>query len=398
MNKIIHLITIAVIIFIFCTKTAFAAIIKLNEFYAAGGSSSSNSDWVEIYNEGMDISLYQLIDADNHKKDLSGAICNGRFCTIDWYNLLNKDGDIITLTSKLYPDTSIDQVKYGNFGGISAPGNGQSAGRNPDITGDWIVTSSPTKGASNNTSTPTTTVTPTSTPTITPSPSPAPTSSSSFTISNTPSQINSDQSFTVSINLTSNTAYFCKGAFKKADSSNYFGFTLVSGNWIKNGSSYSSQYLCANNFNLEVKPDVDDSGYTGSGDYIFKVGSYDQDGGSLTWSNEVTVKINNVNNDSSNDQSTPQPISNFSSSASTQPTIIKSPSPKPTQSLKYSYQIASVAAATASATSSGKVEIKNEKQINPLVWIGLIFIFAGIGTVGYIYLYKNAKIHIPFGK
>lgn len=62
------------------------------------------------------------------------------------------------------------------------------------------------------------------------------------------------------------------------------------------------------------------------------------------------------------------------------------------------YRIASVAATTASATSSGKIEIKNEKQINPIVWIGLIFIFAGIGIFGYIYSKNNAKIYIPFRK
>lgn len=70
----------------------------------------------------------------------------------------------------------------------------------------------------------------------------------------------------------------------------------------------------------------------------------------------------------------------------------------PSVSNKLTYRIASVAAATTSAAPMGKVEVKNEKQTNPFVWIGLIFIFAGIGTVGYIYLIKNAKIHIPFSR
>jgi len=384
---------ILAILFLLTAKTASAATIKINEFYAAGGSSSSNPDWVEIYNEGMDISLYQLIDADNHKKDLSGVICTGHFCTVDWYNLLNKDGDIITLTSKLYPDTFIDQVKYGNYGGISAPGNGQSAGRNPDISGDWIITSSSTKGVSNNTSTPTATATPT--PTITPSPSPAPTPSSSFTVTNVPAQINSDQSFNVSVNITPNTAYFCKGAFKKTGSSNYFGLTKVSGNWIKNSSSYTNQYLCTNNFDLEIKPDIDDSGYTGSGDYIFKIGSYDKDGGNLIWSNENIIKINNIDTSDPPIQTTTQiiPSANPANSVSR---ILASSTPKSNLPLKNTYRIASVAAATASATPEGKVEIKNQKQINPVVWVGLIFIFAGVSSIGYIYIKKNAKIHIPF--
>ncbi|OGE65113.1 hypothetical protein A3I48_02540 [Candidatus Daviesbacteria bacterium RIFCSPLOWO2_02_FULL_36_7] len=237
----------------------------------------------------------------------------------------------------------------------------------------------------------------TPTPTITPSPSPAPASSSSFTITNIPSQINSDQSFSVSVNITSSTAYFCKGAFKKVGSSNYFGFNLVSGNWIKNSSSSTNQYLCTNSFNLEVKPDIDDSGYTGSGDYIFKVGSYDKNGGSLTWSNEVIININNIDTSDLPAQTTAQIIPSANPANSTTSTLVSS-TPKSNISLKSIYRIASVAAATASATPSGKIEIKNEKQINPLVWVGLFFIFAGIGALGYIYLIKNAKIHIPFGR
>ena len=61
---------------------------------------------------------------------------------------------------------------------------------------------------------------------------------------------------------------------------------------------------------------------------------------------------------------------------------------------KLVYRIASVAGATTSATPSAETKVRNQKQINLIVWIGLIFIFAGAGSIGYIYLKKNAKI--PF--
>jgi len=74
-----------------------------------------------------------------------------------------------------------------------------------------------------NSSSPSPTLTSTSTPSPTPTQSPSPTStpSSSFTVSNIPSQINSDQFFTANIDLFSpnhpNTKFYLKGAFKKGE-------------------------------------------------------------------------------------------------------------------------------------------------------------------------------------
>ena len=142
---------------------------------------------------------------------------------------------------------------------------------------------------------------PTPTPTLSPAPTSSPSSGSSFTISNIPSQIDSTQTFSVSVslNLPSNSGekIYLKGAFKRADSSNYFGQTLVGSNWIRNSDSYSNQFS-ANldtsgilSGSLQVSPDVLDSGYEGTDDYIFKVARYSKDGGGPTWSNEVNIKI-----------------------------------------------------------------------------------------------------------
>lgn len=269
-------------------------------------------------------------------------------------------------------------------------------------------------------SAPTPTETPMSTPPTTSTPTPFSTSqpNSSFIISNTPSQIYSDQSFSVSVNLSSpnnpNTKFYLKGAFKKAGGSNYFGLTEVSGDWVTNGSSYSDQFPVTTDSsgswpgNLEVKPDSEDKGFTGTGDYIFKVGKYNASDASpsVSWSNEVTINIIYTGNSDADNSST-----NKSSQTNSQvtPTSVKT---KPITSIsktssksKYSdtsmYQSATVAGtatSTASATTEAKLEIKNQKQISPIIWIGLIFIFAGAGTLGYIYLKSNAKIRFPFGR
>lgn len=216
--------------------------------------------------------------------------------------------------------------------------------------------------------------------------SPSPTPTSSFAINNAPSQINSDQSFNVSVTIFPNGNYYCKGAFKKADNSNYFGLTKVSGNWIKNNSNFTNQYHCTGDFNLEAKPDVDDTGYTGTGDYIFKVARYDANGENLTWSNEVIIKINNIN-------ISPTPIPQTITKPSASPSISPSPksskspattSPEPTND----YRIASVEAAE-TATPEEMIEDKKERGTNLFMWVGIAFIFAGSGLIGYIYLKKK---------
>lgn len=250
---------------------------------------------------------------------------------------------------------------------------------------------------------PTPTSTPTPSPTPTPAPSPTPTTSpnsSSFIISNTPSQINSDQSFSASINLSlpnnQNSKFYLKGAFRHPDKpNNYFGFTKVGSIWVKNGTTATSQLQITTDQNgnwsgnVEIKPDVDDSGFVGSGDYFFKVARYDQNEDNLTWSNEATIKINkfNISSNSPAPQLTPTP----SPKTSPQSQNLKSPSSRPSPSLKTSFRIASVAGVQ-TATPEGKVEVKDQKQSNPLIWIGLIFIFAGAGAVGYSIFKKNAKI------
>lgn len=274
--------------------------------------------------------------------------------------------------------------------------------KNPSGTwGAMSDTWSFTIAASSNSPTPSST--PTSTPTSFPVSSSS-TNSSSFSTSNIPSQINSDQSFTVSVTLSlpdsPNVNFFLKGAFKKSDGSNYFGQTLVSGNWIKNGSSYSNQYQITTDSsgnwsgNMEVKPDPDDSGFSGTDDYTFKVGRYTLAGLGPTWSNESGIKIvgSSTNSTSQTSSTTTKSSGSITKSSSTSispssKSIIYSSNSNP----KLNYQIASVAGASASATPSSTVEVKNEKRFNFLLWIGGGLILTGLGSLVYIYL-RSRKI------
>ena len=292
-----------------------------------------------------------------------------------------------------------------------------------DQSGNWgsfseiwsftILASSPSP-----TPTPTPTPTPSPTPSPTPTPSstnppsstPSPSSSSStssFIISNIPAQINSNQSFNLSVDLSlpdkSNQKYFLKGAFKKTEGSNYFGLTKVAGKWAKNSTKYSEQFSITTDSsgswsgNLEVMPDSNDSGYTGSGDYIFKVARYDESGDGLTWSNEVAIKINNV--EVSNPTitktsiSTPKPTNRSSASSNPSSITLKSSSPKPTQILKSTSLEASVAGVSTSATQSGSasaaIEQTKKKSPNIFIWIGSLFVIIGISLLGFIFYKKH---------
>lgn len=175
-------------IFLFLPGKVFAAV-TINEFSSAAGVSSDPDwpDWVEVYYNDVDITLYQLIDAIGNIKNLADAICTGSFCTIDWSNKLNNPSDTIKLVLIAAPDSPVDQITYGETGDVLAPTSGQSAGRSVDGTGGWVIFSTPTKGSTNNTSTPVPSPSPSPTPTLTLTPTPKPpTPTPTFGSTNTP--------------------------------------------------------------------------------------------------------------------------------------------------------------------------------------------------------------------
>lgn len=258
-----------------------------------------------------------------------------------------------------------------------------------------------------------------SSPSPTPAPSPTPTpsstssssTSSSFAISNTPSQVYSNQSFTLSVILSlpssPDSTFYLKGAFKKADSSNYFGLTRVSGSWIKNGNSYSSQYPITTDSSgnwsgdLEVQPDSKDSGFIDSGDYIFKVARYTSSGSGPIWSNESTINIVSVeNSDQVAASADNSPPSTSPSSSPQSKQLTKNKAASGGDRLVYlskgkassAYHNATVAAATTSA-SPPTIAVKTQKNTSNFIsWIGTGLILTGTSLLAYIYL-RSRGLH-----
>ncbi|MBI2018480.1 hypothetical protein HYS96_02120 [Candidatus Daviesbacteria bacterium] len=244
--------------------------------------------------------------------------------------------------------------------------------------------------------------TPSPTPSPTPSTSPSPNSSSSpspfsttsssstFTISNTPSQIDSTETFNVVVNLSlsgkPNTTFYLKGAFKKKDGTNYFGLTKVGNSWIKNSIKYQDQYKITTNGegnwsgNLEIRPDILDSGYEGAGEYIFKVGRYTEDG-SLSWSNESVIKINA--------QEVILEEEDDSEVLGVTGSQRKKDTPISLKDAEYSlekYIKIATPAAKATTSSNRQTVVKGESRTNYLNWVGLFMTACGIGLFAFVYL------------
>jgi len=214
-------------------------------------------------------------------------------------------------------------------------------------------------------------------------------SSTQFVILSVPTQIDSNESFDVEVNLelssNPNSIFYLKGAFKEKDSSNYFGQTFISNSWVKNNTKYSEQYKISTDDSgkysgkIKVMPDSEDSGFDESGEYIFKVARYTSTGSGPAWSDEKQIKINQVlSNTTQDDQSLLAPTS----------------TPKPTltaklaSATKSASSIAEVNQSTINpqvagiATQTPEVEIASEKLVNWWFIIGgIVFMLIGLGIV-----------------
>ncbi len=239
--------------------------------------------------------------------------------------------------------------------------------------------------------------TPSPTASNTPEPTNTPTPSNEFSVASTPEVIDSNQAFSASITIrlasNPNTTFYLKGAFVKSGSSNYFGQTKVNGSWIKNSGSYSSQKQIttdsSGNFSgsLEFMVDPLDSGFTGTGEYLFKVARYSSSGSGPTWSNQANISINEVSEGGVEDD-------DMVSSPTPKATILPKSSSSTTKSASLAdslidYQIASVAGiATPSASplaSVKAIKIAEDVKINYYLLVAGIFtLLIGGGSIIYI--------------
>jgi len=151
--------------------------VKINEF----DSWETSGDWIEFYStEDVDISGWILKDTTSTVKTITAGSLIGpsssEFFIVEVGKRLNRDGDII----KLYQEdgtTLVNQMKYGDKGGVCAPLSGQTAGRLPDGSDNVTRFASVTKGMSNTApEAPCPSPIPSPSPSPTPSPEPEPAS------------------------------------------------------------------------------------------------------------------------------------------------------------------------------------------------------------------------------
>ena len=371
---------ITLLAFLFLVKPVSASVV-INEFMA---KPDDDTEWVEIYNpsnQTIDLTSWLIKDGNTSSSDditLNGQIDPLAFKTFDhdkgWLNDTGTETIIL-----LNGSTTIDSYQY------SGAAQGKTFGRNPDGS-SWTSNLTPTKNSSNSqTSSPS------------PSPTPSPSATSSFTISNIPSEINSDQTFTATVNLTlsnyPSSKFYLKGAFKKSDSSNYFGLTKVNSSWIQNGSSYANQFQFTTDSsggwsgNLEIQPDLLDSGYGGTGDYIFKVGRYTESGSGPTWSNEINIKLIANEIESEDDLIDLSGIGVKKDSVVLGENIETEKLPEEVYSLEKYRKLASQ---SGKPSPSAAVQVKSERGVNPLSVIGALLIIGGL--LATIITYANNKL------
>lgn len=239
-----------------------------------------------------------------------------------------------------------------------------------------------------------------------PTPSPTPTTSSSssstsdFSISGVPSQINSNQIFatSVSINLSSspNTKFYLKGAFRSPSKpDNYFGLTQVGSSWIKNSDSATNQFSATTDSsgswsgNINIQPDILDSGYLGSGDYNFKVGRYTGSGDGPTWSNEVAIKI--IAQEIQSDSAT---LNSLNSQTKSQSEVLGKSNeiadlPQSVYNLENYKRVSTPSTGAGLAIESNKKTSQN--QFNFLPVVGGILILSGLGFGGFLFWKNRVK-------
>lgn len=179
-------------IFVFAPPKVLAADIVINEFLPnPSGSSSEDTEWIELYNttsSSIDLSNWQLDDtlsggAPAYTIPLGTTITGNGFSVFEKSTTnigLNNLDDSVRLINN--SGTEVDIYSY------YSTTEDFSFGRTQDGSGTWVGFSAPTKGLSNNngvqvtpTPSPTPTLTPTPTPFSTPSLTPTATVSPTLT-------------------------------------------------------------------------------------------------------------------------------------------------------------------------------------------------------------------------
>ena len=206
-------------------------------------------------------------------------------------------------------------------------------------------------------------------------------SENQFEVKDLPAEVNSDQEFEASVVLKidkPNTKFYLKGAFRKGDSLNYFGETYSGSEWTKNGSSYSGQLKIETNSEgkwegkIKIRPDQEDSGFDGSDSYNFKIGRYTDSGNGPVWSNEISLKINEVIKPEPSPSEEPEELFEEYEATEEAELIVAKPS------RAYEIKIASVAG---EATISNNISLEEQTRVLEERKVNWLLIFLGIGIL-----------------
>lgn len=237
-------------------------------------------------------------------------------------------------------------------------------------------------------------------------------SAMSLSISNLPSEINFNQEVDVTLDFSCSGCgdySYMRGVFFPSGT-NYFGLTQNnSGSWIGTSTDRSLYFAISKlelieaswSGKIKVKPDIDDSAYQGTGEYVFKIGRYTSaNDSSADWSNELSIKIIGPT------ASPTQPPTNPPTAEPTQvPTSspTKSPTPKPTSTVipTQEPEIEKESEAESITLTNTSISIETQRPMvagakteNKSSVLAIIFITLGVGFLGYggylLYNMRNA--------
>lgn len=245
--------------------------------------------------------------------------------------------------------------------------------------------------------------------------------SRSMTITSPVTHISGDENMTVMASASGfidGETIYIKGAFFESGTSNYFGLTKSKDTWIKNSAPNANQPAIKIgdwDGTVVVKVDFSDSGYTGEGEYAFKLrfyyGSFVGD-----WSdNALTITINEPDPTptqvpTSTTAPTMTPTTTSTPTTSPHPTSTSIPTRQPTSLGKVTTTRSSVrqgdfailgiqreasqegvAIGMIPATDSGTTEGQVDRVMHPAVF-SLLFVGTGLGLLSTALAWKNTEV------
>ncbi len=197
---------------------------------------------------------------------------------------------------------------------------------------------------------------------------------------------------------------YIKGAFFQSGSSNYFGYTKGESGWIKNSAQSADQrsvVMGSWDGNIVVKSDFSDSGFTGEGEYLFRLRFYYGDFTGEWSTNTLAVTLNQPD-PTITLTPTPKPLETVKPTDTIAPTHTPSPLSTPTKIpthaptkfpttiLTFAILGKQVATGSGRDPESGTVSVRTKSNAGPAIF-SLGIIGSGLGLVATALAWKKSK-------